>query len=264
MSKLYPDAAFADKRLRRKRGTADDQDWYTNQWDPGMFQGTVASVAAGTLTVQITPEDAGRYPTPDPIAVTITTETAPQAAEAVYTEAVSHLTATAGDFDRHLSRYIKRMEYTAASAVVRFVPQPGAPRFSVTMTPTGGAMTFTLSPDDSFPITGWSSKSHSEAVGQVGDVAMSVCAVTSAHEVLAIGTCTYDVQVLRVYERYHPTSGAELRPQVADLGTLTGLVLGEEFRVPVGGGRIALRITNIANRPATTDALVPEWRDAVT
>ena len=82
MSTKYRDSYLTDRRLRRKDDTAAaDPDWYTNQWDPGTFLGTVASVAAGTLTVQITPVDTDRYDTPEPIEVTLTTETAAEAAE---------------------------------------------------------------------------------------------------------------------------------------------------------------------------------------
>lgn len=248
------------KRLRRKDDAADDPDWYTSQWDPGMFQGTVASVAAGSLTVQITPVDTERWPTPDPIAVTITTETAAQAAEAVYNEAVSHLTSSAVDFDGDLALYIERMEYTSASAVVRFVPRPGAPRFVVTMTPTGGGMTFTLSPDDTFPITTHSAQGVGEKPAPT-HVVLSVHSVTSSDEVLGIGTCTFDLQGLRVVDRVNAPQLQGLRPGVADEGTLTGLTLGEPVVLAVGGGRWGVRITNLANAPAGHDALAVHYHE---
>lgn len=265
MSKLYRDNYLTDRRIRRKdNSSTDDPDWYTNQWDPGTFLGTVASVAAGTLTVQITPVDTSRYPTPEPIEVTLTTETEAQAAEAVYNETNDHLDSTDAAYDRHLSRYLLRAEYTAAATAARFVPNPDAPDFTVALTPTGGAMTFTLSPDDTFPITEWMAKRTGAHAPSTGEVAITVNAVSSGDDVLAIGTCTFDLQVIRTVERYDGVRQLELRPGVADLGTLTGLVLGEEVRVPFGGGRIGVRITNVANEPATTDALEVRIREAVT
>ena len=50
----------------------------------------------------------------------------------------------------------------------------------------------------------------------------------------------------------------------AILGVIAGLTLGEEVRVPFGGGRIGVRITNIANAPGSTDALEVRLREAVT
>jgi len=265
MSTKYRDNYLSDRRIRRKdNSSTDDPDWYTNQWDPGTFLGTVASVAAGTLTVQITPVDTSRYPTPDPITVTLTTETAAQAAEAVYNEANDHLDSTDADFDPTLGRYLLRSEYTAAATAARFVPNPDAPDFTVTMTPTGGAMTFTLSPDDIFPITEWMAKRGGANAPSTGEVAITVHAVTSADEMLGVGTCTFDLQVLRVVERYDGVRQIDRRPGVADLGSVTGVSLGEEVRVPFSGGRIGVRLTNVANEPATTDALEVRIREAVT
>lgn len=266
MSSLYRDANLTDKRLRRKDDTAvDDADSYTTQVDPGAIYITTGGVAdAGDLTITITPVDA-RNPTPDPIVATITTETLAESAEALYDAVVADLAATADpDVRNRLSAYIARAEYTAATQVARLIPQPGAHKFTVTVTGTGGTMTLTLSPDDVFPITAWSAKQVGANVGAPGEVALTVNAVTSADEILAIGTCTFDMQVLRVIERYDPVNQIERRPAVADLGTLTGLTLGEEVRVPMGGGRFGVRITNLANAPGSTDALDVRWRDAVT
>jgi hypothetical protein len=263
MTHLYRDRT--DRRLRRKDDTsADDPDTYTNQWDPGTFIGTVGSIAAGSLTVTITPIDA-RHPTPAPITVTITTETDAQAAAAVVAEVADRLSSVDAnaDFDPYLRHYLSRAEYTAATAVARFVPNPNGHKFTVVLSAVGGA-TFTLSPDDVFPITAWSAKQVGSSESTPGEAVLSVYAVTTADEVLAIGTCTFDVQILRATERYDAVTSTELRPGVADLGTLTGLTLGEEFRVPMGGGRFGVRITNIANAPGSTDALDVRYREAVT
>lgn len=259
------DFVLADKRLRRKDDhTVDDPDWYTNQWDPGTFLGTVGGTAdAGDLTVTITPLDTDRYPTPDPIVFTWTAETEEESAEGLYDQTVADLASVSG-VPTVLSRYLKRAEYTAAGLVVQFVPQPNAPKFTVTMTGTGGTMTLTQSPIDTYPMTGISARQKANNVGASGEVWLSVVAVTSADDVLAIGSCTYSVQVLKVVERYDPVDQIERRPGVSDLGTLTGLALGEEVRVAVGGGRFIARLLTVASAPATTEYLEVRWRDVVT
>jgi len=253
-----------DRRLRRWDSTATtESDWYTDQVDPGAIYATVGGVAdAGDLTVTIVPLDTQRYPTPDPIVWTWTAETLNQSAEGLYDEIVSDLASVAGvPNNRHLPRYLSRAEYTAATAVVRIIPNPEAPAFLVTMTGTGGTMTLTFTPDDTFPITAFAAKQGRANINNPTHLVMWVNAVTTADEILAIGTCTFDIQVLRVDERYNPVTNAELRPGVADLGSLTGLVLGEEFSVPLGGGRFGVRLTNPANLPATTDALEVKFRE---
>lgn len=263
MSKIYRDNHLTDRRLRRKLDeTVDDPDYYTNQWDPGSFLGTVASIAAGSLTVAVTPEiedgKPGGGPTPDPIVVTITTETDAEAAEAVVDAVNTELEDSASPW----RRYLDRAEYTATATAARFVPALDAPKFTVTLTPAGGA-TFTLSPQDVFPITTWSAKHVGQNTGAPGVVAISVHAIDSADDMLGIGTCTFNIDVLRVYERVDSVTGRTLRPGVAIVGTATGQSLGEELRVNLGGGRFGVRISTDANVPAGTDAFEVRWRDVV-
>lgn len=262
----YRDAILTDRRLRRKDDTGDDNDYYTDQVDPGAIYATVGGVADnGNLTVTITPADTVKYPTPDAVVFTRTTETLNESAEGLYDAIVADLaidTTTMQAANRHLPKYIMRAEYTAATAIVRIVPNPFAPPFTVTMTGTGGTMTLTFTPDDTFPITGYSAKHVGANVDTPPThVILTVHAVTTANEILGIGTCTFDLQGLRVIDRHDPITGTTWRPGVEDEGSLTGLTLGEPVEMPLGGGRFGVRITNIANAPATTDALEVRWRE---
>lgn len=263
------DLQLTDRMIRRKADTADDPDYQGDVVDATAFYLTVGGVADdGDLTVSVDPVDTQRYPTPDDVAFTREAgETLNQSAEGLhdaFVTALATVNTTTTSRVPDLARYIKRVEYTAATAVVRVIPQPDAPRFTVTVTGTGGTMTLTLSPDDTFPITFMSARQVGANVGASGEVAVTLHEVTSADEILAVATCTCDVQFLRVNERRNAVTHTDLRPGIADLGTLTGVTMGEEIRVPAGGGRIGMRITNIANTSGTFDALWVVGRDTVT
>lgn len=265
---LYRESALTDKVLRRKDDTAtNDPDWQTDQVDPGAFYAAVgAAPEAGPLTMTITPVDP-RDPTPDPVVFTVTTETQAQAAEGFYDALVDDLASTAGvPNNTHLALYISRAEYVAAATSVQVVPNPYAKRFTVALTGTGG-MTFTITPDDIFPITAFSAKMASNAQKTTPrDLVVSVYAVTSANDNVAKGTCTFTLEILRAVERYNPVTNELLRPGVADVGENSGITLssvtpGEEIRLPMGGGRFGVRIHTVANLPAAADALEVRWRD---
>jgi len=261
----YRDANLTDRRLRRKDDLVDDPDTLTDQYDPGTIFAVVGGVAqAGNLTAQFTPLDTAKFPTPDPVVFAVTTETLAQGAAALYAAFNTALGATAGvPNNRHLGRYIERVEYTAAGTGVRIVPNPFAPPFLPTMS-GAGTMTLTFTPDDTFPITGVAAKQVGKNVGPPGAVVLSVHSVTAADDVNGIGSCTFDLEVLRVVERFDPVTSQQLRPGVRSLGTLTGVTLGEEITVPLGGGRFGVRVTNIANQPSGHDAFDVRWDDVVT
>lgn len=264
---LYRDSLLSDRRLRRKDDTTDDVDTYTPQVDPGTIFATVGGSAdAGSLTITIVPVDTTKHPTPAPIVWTRTAETINQSAEGLYNAILTALATTAGaaNVNPYLPLYLMRAEYTAATAIVRVIPNPHAHPFLVTMTGTGGTMTLTYTPDDTFPITAFAAKQVGNNVEHPPThVVMTVHSVGTTDDVNAIGTCTFDLQGLRVIDRYDTVADVALRPGVEDEGTLTGLLLGEPVEMPLGGGRWGVRFTNIANAPSGHDAFAVHYREVV-
>lgn len=263
---LYRDASLTDKVLRRKDDTAtNDPDWQTDMIDPGAFYCTVGGTAeAGDLVMTITPVNPA-HPTPDPVTFSVTTETEAEAAEGFYDALVAALASSSG-IAPTLAQYISRAEYVAAAQVVQVIPNPYAKRFTVALTGQGG-MTFVVTPDDTFPITAFSAKMAGDHLKTTPrDVVFSVYVVDSDDDIVAKGTCTFTVEVLRAVERYDPVNDVALRPGVEDVGensglTLSGVTPGESIRVPMGGGRFGVRIHTVANLPASGDALEVRWRD---
>lgn len=263
----YAFPEYADQILRVKVGATADPDWAADQIDPGAFYGTVGGTADdGDLTVTITPltingVDTG--PTPDPIVFTRAAgETLAQSAEGLYDEAVA-----AYSTDDALAVYFASASsfvYRAGAAVVQFIPRPDAPAFTVAMTGTGGTMTFTLSPDDVFPITAVMSNVKPEVAGHRAQVAVSFTPLNSSGAVIPDNNAaTIDVELVRVVKRRRRGAWPNDSDQpvgVVARDAVSGQVMHQEYRASLDGGRFTVRVGTITNAPTGFDALEIRWR----
>lgn len=241
------------KLMRRHSGTADDPDWAGLNVHPDLHATALVGGTAsnGVYSIQVTGTDA------DGAAVDFT---------ASFTRAAAETSAQVADelnddFQAALATTLARVfvSTSLSTATITFVIVEGAELTFTVVDP--GTATITMTYDGR--VTRDVATSFPSQLGPTTQLALKVFARNSSGVLLARSNCTFNLQLVDVFDRDHPTLGAGTGAAVgvSDTTAVTGAALNRPITVACNGGRVTARLTTIANAPATTDNFEVWYRE---
>lgn len=242
-----------DVRIRLKEDISDaDREWSLEQVDPDTVEIVVGgTTSVGDYVINVEPEDGSATV---PITFTRVAQTDAQIATGLAAAAL----VSAGAFFRAAS---------ATSATIRLAVKPGAKPFRITLVDPGTA-TLTLERDEIYPLSGVFTFERPACFGPSTALCVTFVAVDADDIPLEDdNACVFDFRALRIVDRHldsdQPANWGRRPVAIAKSVLTEDAVLGEEYRVPFNGGRVAFELSALTNEPTGTAGVEIWVREAV-